>query len=306
MKRSLTVLVVLPLLAATAHAATLEVGPGQRFAQPSEAIAVAQDGDTVAIHPGQYFDCAVVKQSNITIEGVGRGAVMTDKPCQGKALLVIDGDNVTVRNLTLQRARVPDANGAGIRAEGGNLTIESTRFLDNEDGILGADNPKATIRVLGSEFIGNGKCRGACAHAIYVGRFARLEILNTRFLGTLQGHNIKSRALVTRVANCDIEDGPSGSSSYLIDIPNGGTVVIEGNRMEKGPKSENRANTIMIGEEGVEQPTAQIIVRNNVMTNDTGYQTIFVHNITATPAQLSGNVFRGGPVRPLEGDGASS
>lgn len=307
MHRSLTALAALPLLVSTAtYAATLDVGAGQRFAAPSAAIAAAHDGDTVAIHPGQYFDCAVVKQNNLTIEGVGEGAVMTDKPCQGKALLVIDGNDVTVRNLTLQRARVPDGNGAGIRAEGGNLTIEATRFLNNQDGILSADNPNATIRIIGSQFTDNGKCSNACAHAIYVGRFGRLEIVNTRFFDTHEGHNIKSRALFTRVANCDIEDGPNGSSSYLIDIPNGGTAIIEGNKMEKGRLSQNRANTIMIGEEGVTQPTEQIVVRNNVFTNDTGYQTVFVHNITATPAQLSGNSFHGGPVRPLEGDGASS
>ncbi len=297
----------LPLAIATAaSAATLEVGEGQRFAEPSQAVAAAHDGDTIAVHPGQYFDCAVVKQNNLTIEGVGGGAVMTDKTCQGKALLVIDGDNVTVRNLTLQRARVPDGNGAGIRAEGGNLAIEGVRFLNNENGILGADNPKATIRISGSEFIGNGKCGHSCAHGIYVGRFGRLEVVNTRFFDTHDGHSVKSRALFTRVANSEIADGPSGTSSYLIDIPNGGRAVIEGNRLEKGPKSENRANVIMLGEEGVSQPTEQIVVRNNVLSNDTGYATVFVHNITATPAQLSGNVFKGGLVRPLEGDGASS
>ena len=50
---------------------------------------------------------------------------------------MIDGSDITIRNLTFQRARVPDKNGAGIRAEGGNLTIEHSRFLNNENTFIG-------------------------------------------------------------------------------------------------------------------------------------------------------------------------
>jgi len=111
-----------------ASAKVLDVGPDKQYKQPSEAIAAASNGDSVRIAPGQYFDCAIVKQDNLTIEGVGPNVILTDKTCAGKALLVIDGNRVTVRDLTLQRARVPDQNGAGIRAEGGDLTIDNTRF----------------------------------------------------------------------------------------------------------------------------------------------------------------------------------
>ena len=119
-----------------ARAAILDAGTGQRYAQPSAAIAAAQSGDTVQIHPGQYFDCAVIRQSNITIEGVGDGVVLTDRTCGGKGILITNGNNITIRNLTLQRARSADQNGAGIRAQGGNLTVEDTRFINNQMGIL--------------------------------------------------------------------------------------------------------------------------------------------------------------------------
>ena len=132
---------------ATAPAATLRVGAEQPYKLPSEAIARAHDGDTVAIEPGTYIDCAVVRQSDITIEGTGPGAVMTDKTCRGKAILITNGNNITIRNLTLQRARVPDQNGAGIRGQGGNLTVVNTRFLHDEDGMLVSQNPAATVRI---------------------------------------------------------------------------------------------------------------------------------------------------------------
>lgn len=287
---------------AAASAKVLEVGPDKQYKKPSEAIAAAGNGDDVRIAGGQYFDCAIVKQDGLTIEGVGPDAVMTDATCAGKALLVIDGNNVTIRNLTLQRARVADRNGAGIRAEGGNLTIENSRFLNNENGILSADNPAATIRITGSNFAGNGKCQGSCSHGIYVGHIKLLHVDHTRVFDTHQGHGIKSRAARTEIVDCDIEDGPTGSSSYLIEAPNGGSLIVERNKLEKGKLSENQGNTIMIGSEGVTQPTGEITIRGNTFTNDQDRGTIFVTNRTATPAQLSGNVLKG-QIQPLDGDG---
>ncbi|MDE2580535.1 MAG: hypothetical protein KGL52_02775 [Rhodospirillales bacterium] len=301
-----TTVAALSLAMATACAATLHAGPGQRYATPSQAIAAAHNGDTVMIAAGTYYDCAIVNQNDLTIEGVGPKSIMTDKPCAGKALLVINGNNDTVKNLTLQRARVADGNGGGIRAEGGNLTVDNVRFFNNQDGILSAPNAKATIRVLNSDFVHNGGCvnAGGCAHAIYVSPISELDVEHSRFYDTQTGHSIKSRALVTIVKDCTIEDGPDGTSSYQIDIPIGGSLIAEGNTLEKGPKSQNHANAIMIGEEGVSQPTRQIIVKNNKLINNTGYTTVFVHNISATPAQLSGNTFSGGKVIPLAGDGS--
>jgi hypothetical protein len=284
-------------------ARTLEVGQGHEFKQPSEAVAAAKNGDTIEIYPGQYFDCAIVRQNDLTIEGKGSGVIMTDKTCGGKAILVTAGSNITIRNLTLQRARVPDQNGAGIRAEGGNLTIENSRFLDNETGILSSNSPSAVIRIVGSEFIANGKCEKSCAHGIYINHVAQLHVERSKFSDTHSGHHIKSRASRTEVINSVLQDGPDGTSSYLIEAPNGGTLIVEGNTMEKGPKAENQANAIMIGAEGITQPTEELIFRNNTFTNDQNRPTTFVHNITATRAQLVGNVFKG-QVRPLDGDGS--
>ena len=81
----------------------------------------------------------------MTIEGTASGVVLTDKTCQGKALFVIHAADVTVRNITFQRARVPDGNGAGIRAEGINLTLENDKFLNNEEGILAGNNPTSSM-----------------------------------------------------------------------------------------------------------------------------------------------------------------
>ncbi len=288
------------------QAKTLTAGAGGDFKTPSAAIAAAHNGDTVHILPGQYFDCATVGQNQLTIEGDGPASVMTDKTCGGKALLVVAGSDITIRNLTLQRARVPDGNGAGIRAEGGNLTIDGVHFINNQDGILAADSPDATIRITGSEFVHNGSCQnsGGCAHGVYVGALKLLHIDHTRLFDTREGHDIKSRALRTEIVDSTIEDGPDGTSSYLVDVPNGGGLLIEGCTLEKGPNATNHSAAVLIGEEGVNQPTDEIVLRNNTFSNDMSAPTTLLRNLTATEAQLSGNKLTG-KVRPLEGDGST-
>ena len=287
-----------------AGAKTLEVGPDKTYKLPSAAIAAAEDGDTVMIDGGEYFDCAIVSVDKITIEGKApdAAAILTDKACGGKALLVTAGDNITIRNLTLTRARVPDGNGAGIRAEGKNLTIDKVKFINNQNGILAAAMPESTIIIRNSEFRRNGACNPACAHGIYVNSLTLLRIENTKFSDTRQAHHIKSRASRTEIVNCEIIDGPTGTASYLIDIPNGGSLVVQNSTLEKGPKAENRSTAIMIGAEGVTQPTREITITNNSFRNAGSYSTFFVVNTTATDAMLKGNRITG-KVEPLKGDG---
>jgi hypothetical protein len=288
--------------AAAAQAATLAVGANAPYKAPSAAAAAAKDGDHVEIAPGTYFDCAIWHASNLVIEGTGPGVVITDKVCAGKGLFIIDGNDVTVRNLTLQRARVADNNGAGIREEGRNLTVDGVKFLDNQDGILGNPQPDSTVIVRNSDFEHNGVCNPGCAHGMYLNALKLLRVEHSRFFATNEGHSIKSRTARTEVIDCDIEDGPDGTSSYLIDVPNGGAVVVRGNKLEKGPKSQNHTTAIAIGEEGVTQPTQEITIENNTLRNDGEYSTALVWNVTATPAILKGNKLSGSVV-PLKGDG---
>ena len=183
-----------------------------------------------------------------------------------------------------------------------NLTVERVRFLDNENGILLAGVPRGALLVRDSSFIGNGSCARACAHGIYAGPLELLRVERSRFLGTREGHHVKSRAFRTEVLGCDIEDGPEGTASYLIDVPNGGAVLLRGNRLSKGPRSGNRSTAISIGAEGVDRPTPEIRIELNVFTLEGGYRTVFVTNFTATPALLRGNSLPP-TVIPLKGDG---
>ena len=302
-KTPLAMLILAGIVASSpGRSATLEVGPSKTYKNPSAAAAVAKNGDHIQIEPGQYFDCAVWNADNLVIEGTGPGVVITDKTCMGKGLFVIEGNNTTVRNLTLTRARVPDMNGAGIRLDKGSLTVDSVQFIDNQNGILGG-TPGTTVTIRNSDFDRNGTCEGACAHGIYIGNVDLVRVENSRFSNTRQAHSIKSRALRTEVSGCTITDGPEGTSSYLIEAPNGGALIVRDNTLEKGPKSENHKAAIAIGAEGVAQPTPEITITNNNFRNDGNYETALVWNLTATPAMLKGNKLSGSVV-PLKGDGS--
>lgn len=291
-------------LGTAAQAKVLEVGAGAAYALPSQAVAAAQAGDTIRIAPGRYVDCAVIHQDRLTIEGTGPDVVLADKACAGKAILVIAGRDVTVRNLTLRGARVPDRNGAGIRAEGGALTVEDTHFVDNENGLMTAGGPAMRVRIAGGSFVGNGRCDPVCAHGIYAGHIALLRVERTRFAETRVGHHIKSRAARTEILNAEIGGGTEDTASYLIDIPNGGGVLIQGNELRKSARSANPGIAISIGAEGATNATDSIVVRDNRFANLQARPVVFVVNRTPVAARLEGNRFTG-VVIPLDGPGTT-
>ena len=144
---------------------------------------------------------------------------------------------------------------------------------------------------------------GACAHGIYAGKIARLRIEHCEFAGQLEGHHIKSRAARTEILGNRIQDGPDGTASYLVDIPNGGSVLICGNRFEKGPNSAELCR----GHRHRRRRRARLLadridVENNILVNDTGGPTVFVRNYTAVPARLRANTLSS-DVTPLYGAG---
>jgi hypothetical protein len=297
------VLAAIGAAAAAGEAATLNVGQNEKYPTISAAAAIAQNGDHILIDPGHYAECAIWHADNLVIEGAGPGVVIGEKSCIGKGIFVIDGNNTTIRRLTLAHAQVPDKNGSGIRLEHGNLTVDGVTFIENEMGILGGATG-ATVTIRNSVFERDGRLGQQWGHAVYIGEADLVRVIDSRFSETRQGHSIKSRALRTEVTGCTITDGPDGTSSYLIDVPNGGALVVHGNTLEKGPKSDNAGTAIAIGEEGNPHPTPEITVTDNTFRNDSDHETAFVSNRTDTPASVTDNRFYG-PVIALSGPGTA-
>jgi hypothetical protein len=288
--------------ARAAHAATtLYVGPSRAIASPSAAAAVAQAGDTVLIDPGVYRgDVASWRQDGITLRGNGGRAVLDAKDAQGvvrdaqgKGIWVISGSNVTVENIEFRNASVPDQNGAGIRSEGAGLVVRGSSFVDNENGILAGAIANSDIVIEQSEFANNGFGDGQ-SHAIYIGAVRSFTLRSSWSHGTRIGHNVKSRAATTIIEYNRIDDGPTGTASYEIDLPSAGNARIVGNIIQQGPLTDN-STIVAYGEEDVSQPGRSLDVVNNTFVNDLAGRGTFVRAVpTDSQVRLINNAYLGG------------
>ena len=247
----------------------LQVGPGKTYAVPSAAAAVAQDGDTVEIAAGTYTgDVCAWRAKNLTIRGAGRDKTILDaagKCCQGKGTWIVKGEGCRVSGLTFKGAACADRNGAGIRLEGnGVFVVEKCRFTENENGILCGALDRAVVKIDGCVFDANGAGDG-CSHNLYIGKIAELDFTRCVSHHARLGHNLKSRAKITRVVDSTFDDGKDGTSSYLLNCPNGGEVTLTGCRFVQAPTASN-GTMVSIGEEGA-YPDSTVDVRKCTFVN---------------------------------------
>lgn len=306
MRRLLIVLpgLVSSMVATQAMAAnTLQVGPGQTYAKPCQAIGAAQAGDTIAVDASGNYDgdtCGWTTDG-LTIRGVnGRAKIdLTGvTPSQQKGIFVIGGTaSATIENFELSGAAISAGagnNGAGIRHQGLSLTVRNCYFHDNQDGILAAPATANTgaITVYNSEFSHNGAGDGY-SHNMYIGDFASFTLEFSYSHHGNVGHLFKSRAFTTYVLYNRITDETGGTASYEVDIPNGGTAYVIGNVIEQSATTQN-PGILTFGEEGTPAGyDTHLFVSNNTFINDLGHGT-FITDSTATPATIENNIFYGG------------
>jgi hypothetical protein len=247
--RALIVLIAMAALGGPAAARTLEVGPGRAYRVPSAAAAAAQDGDTVAIAPGDYFDCAFWHARNLTILGTGvvggPEATITDTACGGKAAFVIQADGVTIRNLSFARIRVPDGNGAGIRAEGSDLTVIDSRFRNNQVAILSGARG-GVLRIEGCSFDGNGgNPDGPSTQGVFAGAPALLHIERSSFEHARGGGHLSSSAALTELLDNRFADEGGRMTGPLVAVA-GGSLTLRGNRVELAAGAADRLGVVLV------------------------------------------------------------
>ena len=230
--------------APAARARDLAVGPGEEFATPSQAARAAAPGDHIRIASGTYYDCAVWTADRLVIEGAGPGTVLTDTACEGKASFVIRGRGITVRDLSFARIRVPDENGAGIRAEAPDLLVERVRFEDDQDGILAAAQPGGgTLQVIGCTFTGIGAPGSPHpSAALLVGAMDQLVVRGSSVAAGRAGSAIVSDARLTTVTDSRLGTaaGPAVQAS--------GGLVVEGSTLQSGSVGGRRAAVLALPE----------------------------------------------------------
>jgi len=239
----------------------------------ADAARDARDGDIVEIDAGGYSDdVASWPQNDLTIRGVGGQARMSSAgtSAEGKAIWVIKGNNVVVENIAFAGAHVPGRNGAGIRHEGGKLTVRGCLFERNEMGLLTWNSPSAELLVEASEFRDNAVAQAYAqedpGHQIYVGRIRRFTLRSSYVHRGAFGHLVKSRARENRIYYNRLTDEKEGRASYELEFPDGGIAYVLGNIIQQSAHSENEI-LISYGAEGYKWPQNELYLASNTLVD---------------------------------------
>ena len=233
------------------------------------AAEIAQDGDTVEIEGGEYVgDVAVWSANHLLIRGMNGMAHVTanGKSAEQKAIWVIRGNDTTIEQVEFSGCHVPDRNGAGIRQEGKGLVVRHCSFHDNEDSLLTGANPASDILIESTEFHHNGHGDGY-SHNLYIGQVRTFTLQFCSSHHASAGHLVKSRAQTNFILYNRLMDEQNGSSSYIIDLPNGGRSFIIGNIIQHGAHAAN-GTAVSYAAEGAKNDVQELYVVNNSYINE--------------------------------------
>lgn len=291
---------LLALSASSATADTLQAGPGKTYATPCAAIAAATSGDVVEVDPVTYAgNTCAIPAITLTVRGVGGRAtldVQGTQPAQRKGIFVTTGGDVTFENLVFQHAEISDddgANAAGIRMQGGKVTVRNCVFRENQNGILAEGDELLVER---SEFdhngIGNGCSSGGCTHNMYVGNLNKFTLQYSWSHNVETAHLVKSRAKLNFILFNRIGSEGNLTSSRQIDLPNGGETYVIGNTFQKDPQAGN-SSFITYGAEGLSNPSQALYVVNNTFWNQRSAGTFVEVAGGADTAVVKNNIFAG-------------
>ena len=254
-----------------------------------------------------YNNDFAVLNANTTINGNGATLQATEPPNNEKGVLTtvfpLAVNNLTITGTPgIGTIGVP-GSGSGIPAvDGGNssaireqangvntLSLNGVVISGFQMGVLtGSDSGNThldQVTVSGSKFVNNGAgfdpaFPNTFGHALYVGDALSLVVQNSLFCGQEIGHDVKSRAASTTVTGSQFyvgTQGPAnvapglscnlGSTSNAIDMPNGGTGMVEGDKIFQDFPNGN-GSLIRYGEEGlVAGFTNSLDVSNTSFTN---------------------------------------
>jgi hypothetical protein len=233
-----------------------------------DALREAHDGDTLELMPGDYRGGVLIENRRLTIRGIGkRPEVKGDaKAGSAKALWIVRGGEVTLENIAFRGARATDGEAAGLRMDGGKLTVKQCQFHDNEYGIYAANADGAELTIENSEFGMAPRVVGGLYHLLNVGRIARLSVSGSRFQQGFEGHLIKSRARESVITYNFIHDGMRGGASHAIDLPAGGLATVLGNVIGRGADGQSGV-VVTYGSEGRAWDKNALLMAHNTLIN---------------------------------------
>ena len=271
-----------------------EDSPWCRRHDLDKATGSAKPGALILLHTGAYRQAAYIRMPNLYLMAEP-GARLVETATEGKGAIISDA-GLTIDGLECFHIKVPDGNGACVRQQGGDLTLIGVHFHRAQMGIL-TGHKGGSIRILDSYIHDSGYDEdGALGHNIYVNS-GELHMERTwSITARHEGHEVKSRARVTRIDDCIIAS-LNAADSRLVDLPDAGEVSIRNSVLEEGPLSRNWD---MIGY-GLETssktklwyPKNQLVVTGNTVYSDKAGHSRFIHARWSEGGTVKDNVLIG-------------
>ena len=278
------------MLGAAAHAAELSVGPQQPFAHIAEALARAQPGDVISVHPlpaaAAYTQVALnIARPRLTLQAVGgrvvlsgRGGDQSGRGAVPRAIVQFSpgAEGGVLAGFELTGAHNGSHNGAGVRINQANeVTIRDCVIHHNDMGIMsnGDGTSFAAVHQLIENCLihSNGDAEApGYNHNLYLGGTS-VTLLGCEVHSSLTGHNVKSRAHRTQVFACYIHDSANREFDF-VDAQGDTTVpdsdaVLAGNLIVKARRCTGNRGVIHFGQDGGQEHDGTLcLVHNTIVT----------------------------------------
>ena len=271
-----------------ASAAVLDVGGGREFARIEDALARAGEGDTILVHPNAdnapYAATALlVRTPRLTIRAAaaeivldGAGFDYSGRGNVPRAIVQFDPQacGSTFDGFTLRNARNASFNGAGVRINQANdVTITNCMIRGNDMGVMSngsaADGTGARQLIVRCVITENGNLDNAgYNHNLYLGG-SGVVVRDCDISRSVAGHNLKSRAHVTRVESCRIRDSANRELDIVdaagdTDIPGSDAFIIDC-EITKAPDCEGNRGVIHFGRDGAASRDGTLWISNTVI-----------------------------------------
>lgn len=293
-------LIASPAIAGPAAAPFAVAETGRGFGKLQDAVSsIGSGAGTIMIAPGVYRDCAVQTGGDITFKAVQPDTAIFDGVvCEDKAVLVLRGTRSRVDGLVFRHLSVSDGNGAGIRAEMGDLTVVNSMFLDSQEGILGGPPNGQQVVIDRSTFAGLGQCDQSvnCAHSVYLANKGSVTITHSRFERGNGGHYVKLRVPNVSITDNSFDDSRGSKTNYMIDLSEGGTGLLARNAFVEGRNKENWTGMIVVAAEARTYPSAGLRIEDNdaALASGTDQHPAFVVNYSRDRLAIGTNKLAAG------------
>jgi hypothetical protein len=282
---------------AVARSAELPVGPGRQYSRIEQALAAAQPGDTIVVHPQlndqpyeqvalNFTHPRIILRSAVPrgrfVPLSGRGFEYSGRGSTPRAILQFNkgADDCLVEGFELFGAHNDSHNGAGVRINQANrVTVRHCVIRNNDMGIMsnGDGTPQSGVdQNIDSCLIhSNGDpTHPGYNHNLYLGGTS-VTLLGCEIHSSLTGHNVKSRAHRTTVLACYIHNAANRELD-LVDAKGDTTVsgsdaVLAGNVIAKAQNCTGNRGVIHFGQDGGNDHNGALhLLHNTIVTRYIG------------------------------------